>query len=84
MTAYRDSGVGQDAVNRAAAHLLLYKPFSFDEAIPQMRRMLAEKARRDEQERSLERALRAFRKLSRGVGGLGGTGGAGGIGGEGE
>lgn len=69
MTAYREGGIGQDAVNRAGANLFLYKPFSFDEIMPQLRRTLAEKARRDEQERSLERALRSFRRLAQGLGG---------------
>jgi two-component system response regulator LytT len=68
MTAYREPAVGQEAVNRAAAHLLLYKPFVFDEVVPQLRGALEEKGRRDQQERSLERALRAFRRLSRGQG----------------
>jgi DNA-binding NtrC family response regulator len=68
MTAYREGSVGQEAVNRAAAHLLLYKPFSFEEIMPQIRRALTEKARRDEQERSLERALRSFRRLAEGLG----------------
>ena len=68
MTAYREGTVGQEAVNRAAAHLLLYKPFSFDEIMPQLRRALTDKARRDEQERSLERALRSFRRLADGLG----------------
>lgn len=66
MTAYRDVEVGQEAVNRAAAHLLLYKPFTFDDILPQLRGALREKARRDEQERSLERALRTFRRLAGG------------------
>jgi DNA-binding NtrC family response regulator len=68
MTAYREGTVGQEAVNRAAAHLLLYKPFSFEEIMPQLRHALVEKARRDEQERSLERALRTFRRLADGMG----------------
>lgn len=68
MTAFRTPAVGQEAVNRAAAHLLLYKPFLIEEVLPQVRRALEEKARRDMQERSLERALRTFRRLSRGQG----------------
>jgi DNA-binding NtrC family response regulator len=68
MSAYREPRVGQEAVNRAAAHLLLYKPFAFQEVLPQLKAALEEKARRDQQERSLERALRAFRRLSRGQG----------------
>jgi DNA-binding NtrC family response regulator len=65
MTAYREGYIGQDAVNRAGAHLFLYKPFDLQEVLPQVRKALGDKRRRDEQQRSLERALRLFRKLSR-------------------
>lgn len=65
MTAYREGSIGQEAVNRAGANLFIYKPFNLQEMLPALRKALADKARRDEQHRSLERALRMFRKLSR-------------------
>lgn len=65
VTAYRDGAIGQDAVNRAGAHLFIFKPFELDHMMPALRKALEEKARRDEQHRALERALRMFRKLSR-------------------
>lgn len=68
MTAFRDPNLAPDAVNRAGAHLLLYKPFSFDEALPLLREALLGKARRDEHEKALDRALRAFRRLAGGTG----------------
>jgi DNA-binding NtrC family response regulator len=64
MTAYREGSIGQEAVNRAGANLFIYKPFDLAQMLPILRKALHEKARRDEQQRALERALKVFRKLS--------------------
>lgn len=65
MTAHREGSIGQEAVNRAGAHLFIFKPFELAELLPALRKALGDKARRDEQQRALDRALRMLRRVSR-------------------